>query len=102
MRGATTRIEETQEQRGSYSSSSSSSELSAEKSKTGPLLARGSGGGGSLGRLAEAVVAPARDSLAPAAAVARGAAGAEAAACEDPAPAETAERVARRCSCWLA
>src|SRR3954469_21251830 len=47
-RDSTTRIEETQEQRGSYSSPSSSSELSAEKSKTGPLLARGGGGVGSL------------------------------------------------------
>src|SRR3954471_20097241 len=86
-----------QVQRGSYSSPSSSSELSAEKSKTGPLLARGGGGVGSLGRLAEAVVALARDGSAPAAAVARGATGAEAAACEDPAPAETTERVTRCC-----
>src|SRR3954465_9908611 len=61
MRDTTTRIEETQEQRGSYSSPSSSSELSADKSKTGPLLARGGGAVGSLGRLAEAVVALAQD-----------------------------------------
>src|SRR4051812_25181459 len=77
MRDTTTRIEETPEQRGSYSSPSSLSELSAEKSKTGPLLARGGGGVGSLGRLAVAVVVLSQDGFAPAAAVARGAAGTE-------------------------
>src|SRR3954465_14675759 len=96
MRGTTTRIEETQGQRGSYSSPSSSSELSAEKSKTGLLLARGGGGVGSRGRLARAV-----DDSAPAAAAAREVAGAEAAAREDPTPAASEERVTRHCGCWL-
>ena len=51
-----------------YSSSSSLSELSAERSKSGTLSARRGGGVGSLGRLAGAAV------------------GSEAAAREDPAP----------------
>src|SRR3954466_15192924 len=58
---------------------------------------RGDRGGGSRDRWAGAV-----DDPAPVAAAARGAAGAEAPAREDPAPATSDERVTRSRSCWHA
>src|SRR3954466_12579144 len=58
---------------------------------------RGDRGVGSRDRLAGAV-----DDPAPVAVAARGAAGADAPAREDPAPAALEERVTRRCGCWLA